>query len=636
MSYLRNALVGAAFALLAGGLIMGAVAPSHAAGLDSEAEKAERKDDVPDLNPGNPGEALYKARCAACHDNPVDRTPGKATLAASSRSFIVHAMTNGLMRPQAEGLNAREMESIAAYLSRNAGGTVEKTALESPPCTTPAPPLDLNEPKWNGWGREASNPRYQPNPGLTAADVPKLKLKWAVGLSGARNGQPTIVGGRVFIANTSGAVYSLNAKTGCSYWRYNASGSPRTTITIAPLPTSSGPARYVALFSDYGRNVYAIDAESGAELWKITADTQSGAILTGSPTYHDGRLYVPVASAEEALATNDKYVCCKFRGAVVALDVATGKVVWKTYTIAEEAKPTRINPKGGQMWGPAGAGIWGAPTVDARRGRLYLPVGNTYTDVAAPNADAIVAMDLKTGAIVWSNQLTKDDTYIIGCYGERRVANCPLTVGPDHDFGASPILHDLPNGKQVILAGQKSGQVYALDPDNGGKVIWTRRLSPGGALGGVEFSLAADPATVYAPIADIFVRDGARPGLSALRISDGEVLWHTPSPVMPCRWKGPYCHPALSQAITVIPGVVFAGAMNGWLRAYDAKDGKVVWEASTAGEAHTTTLGGKVLGGVLDGGGPVVVDGMLYVPSGYAGREGGGSTVLLAYSVDGR
>lgn len=574
------------------------------------------------------GAQVYAQRCASCHDNATGRTPSKAALAGNSRAFIAQTLFEGVMRPMAQGLKPQEIAGVAAYLSTRNGA--RPLAEEAPLCQT-APPMSLAG--WNGWGASVGQARHHPQPGLAAADVPRLKLKWAFALAGGRNGQPTVVGGRVFVASFSGAVYALDAASGCAHWRFDTKAGARSTVIVGRLKDG----RHAVYATDFSRTAYAIDAATGKLVWETQVDDQREVQMTGSPLLADGRLYVPVSSAEEAIATNDDYECCRFRGAVVALDPASGKVLWKTY-MAPPARPHRKGPKGGQMWGPAGAAIWSAPTYDAKRRLIYVATGDSYTDVELPNADAIVALDAKTGAVRWSKQLTQGDNYIIGCYGQRRVANCPTEVGPDHDFGASPILYTLPSGRQLILAGQKSSQVYALDPDARGQVVWEQRLSSGGALGGVEFGMALDGARLFVPVADIFpTKPGqGRPGLTAINPADGSILWSYAAPRLPCAWKNAYCSPAMSQAATSIPGVVFAGSMDGRFRAFDAASGKVVWEIDTAATPVTTVSGREAQGGVLDAAGATVADGRLFLLSGYQARSGVPGAVLMAFSVDGR
>lgn len=582
------------------------------------------------------GETVYKARCASCHDAPPEggRTPPKATIANNTPTYIAQALIEGVMAAQARGLAPHDIASVAAYLSTRKNGGLDAGALEAPACTDKPAPVSLTAgPQWNGWGRDDAQSRYQPNPGLTAADVPRLKLKWAFAYAGSRNGQASVIGERLYVTSVSGAVYALNAKTGCAYWRFDIPGGSRTSPLVAKLPGKANRhAVYVTGWTE--RTTYALDADTGRLIWKTLTDNQSEVQMTGTPALHAGVLYVPVSSAEEAIATDDKYECCKFRGAVAALDAATGRKLWETF-VAAEPRPFKTNPKGVQMYGPAGGAIWSAPSIDARRGVLYVATGDSYTDVAFANYDSIVAMDLKTGAIRWSKPLAKGDNYIIGCEGAAKRANCPTPAGPDYDFGATPILRTLKGGKQVLLAGQKSSQVYALDPDRKGEVIWTHRLSQGGPLGGVEFGPAADADTFYVGIADIFTPAKPARGLFAFRIADGEQLWSTPSPEVECAWKNPFCAGSLSQAVSAMPGAVFAGAMDGHFRAYDAKTGKIVWDFDTARPVKSVS-GREAKGGVMDGAGPTIAGGMVYVNSGYQGRSGTPGIVLMAFSVDGR
>ena len=581
------------------------------------------------------GEALYQQKCANCHDHPSDRIPTKATIANNTPTMIMSALLEGVMRPMAVGMTPHDMASVAAYLSTRKDGGLGAGALEAPACKDKPGPLDFGAAsQWNGWGRTNAQARYQPKPGVAPADVPKLKLKWAFAYSGSRNGQATVIGDRLFINSASGAVYALNAKTGCAYWRFDIPGGSRASIVIGRLP-GKGPARYAAYTTGWTeRTAYALDAQTGKLIWKTLVDDQQEVQMTGSPVLHEGRLYIPVSSAEEAIADDPNHECCKFRGAVAAVDAATGKIVWKTY-VTTPAKPFKKNARGGQMFGPAGGAIWSAPTIDAKRGVLYVATGDSYTDVEFPNSDAILALDLKTGAIRWANQLAEHDNYIVGCGPKSGPVNCPSPVGPDYDFGASPILHTLASGKQVLLAGQKSSQVYGLDPDAEGKVIWQQRLSQGGPLGGVEFGMAADGKTLYAPISDIFVSGKPSRGVFAFNIADGKPAWSALSPVVTCAWKVPFCSGAVSQAVSAMPGAVFAGSMDGHFRALDPASGKILWDFDTG--AKVTSLTGKeVTGGVMDGAGPTIAGGVVYVSSGYQGRSGQPGIVLMAFSVDGK
>jgi polyvinyl alcohol dehydrogenase (cytochrome) len=576
------------------------------------------------------GETLYQQRCASCHDHPTGRTPAKAVIAANTRTMIAQALLEGVMRPMAAGLKATDIASIATYLSTAKDSGLGVAAMEAPHCTGEPPPMTLDGARWNGWGNGETQPRYQPTPGFAADDIPRLKLKWAMAYAGSRNGQATVAGGRVFLTSSSGAVYALDAKTGCAWWRFDVPGGSRSSITIGRLPKG----RYAAYLTGWTeRTAYALDAETGALIWKSKVDNQQEVQMTGSPVLHAGRLYIPVSSAEEAIATDDSYPCCRFRGAVVAVDATTGTALWESF-MAPPPQPTRKNAKGVQMYGPAGGAIWAAPTVDAKRGLIYVASGDSYTDTPMAQSDSVVALDMASGAVRWSHQFTKDDNYIIGCGPVGRKANCPSPTGPDHDFGVSPVLANLPNGHQLILVGQKSSQVYAMDPDAAGELVWQRRISPGGALGGVEFGPASDGDTYYVAISDVFSTKPA-PGLYAFRIADGAPVWSAPTPKLACGWAGPFCSPAISQAVTATPGAVFGGSMDGRFRAWDSRTGKVVWEYDTAAPV-TTVSGTTAKGGVIDGAGPTVAGGMVYVTSGYQARSGAPGMVLMAFSVDGK
>ena len=445
-----------------------------------------------------------------------------------------------------------------------------------------------------------------------------------------------MAGGRVFLDSFSGAVYALDALTGCAYWRFDAPAGARSSIIVGRLPATPGAKpRYALYFTDFSRAAYALDAETGSLIWRTRVDDQSEVQMTGSPALHDGRLFVPISSAEEVIALGPTYECCKFRGALAAVDAVTGRLLWKSY-VTPEPKPFKKNSKGVQMYGPAGGAIWSAPTVDVRRGLIYVATGDSYTDAELPTADSVLALDERTGAIRWSQQLLKGDNFLSGnCGAPVHPANCPQPPGPDADFGASPILHTLPSGRQLILAGQKSAQIYALDPDARGKVVWTRRLGAGGPLGGVEFGMAADGGALYAPVSDIFTA-APKPQLTALAIDDGRVLWKAVPPVSTCDWKLKlFCAPGISQAVSAMPGLVFAGSLDGRFRAYDSATGKIVWETDTS-KPVTTVSGAVAGGGVLDGAGPTIAGGVVYVNSGYQGRSGAPGNVLLAYSVDGK
>ena len=350
------------------------------------------------------------------------------------------------------------------------------------------------------------------------------------------------------------------------------------------------------------------------------------------------RLYVPVSSYEEGVASLAQYSCCTFRGSVVALDTETGGIAWKAFAIEQPPRSLRKNSAGTQMYGPAGAAVWSAPTIDAKRNRLYFATGNSYTDTVEGGSDAVIAVDLASGKIVWRRQVSQRDNDLSGCLSRRQQVNCPLTHGHDHDFGASPILLPLPSGKDILLAGQKSGTVFGIDPDTG-NVLWRTQVGVGGPLGGVEWGMATDGDRLYVANADALTTDVRRPGLFALDPATGKDIWYTPTPRVSCRWSSRTpCFNAQSAAPSVIPGVVFGGTTDGHERAYTSSDGTVLWDFDTAGQTYRTINGiNAQSGGPIDVSSGTIADGMLFLISGYLGILGGDfDNVLLAFSVDGR
>ena len=568
------------------------------------------------------GEALYKQRCASCHDGkPQPRMPSRQELSARTPELIYQAMLSGAMTSQATGLSSDEERAIARFLTGKEFGSGPKIGTGN--CSTPATTLNLNDRDWNGWSVDLANSRYQPKPGMSTADVPNLKLKWAVAFQGetVRSAQPSVVGERVFTGSASG-VYSLDAASGCLYWKYDAGATVRTAISIG-----KAGGKTIAYFGDVRARVHALDAATGHLLWKVTVDDHPAARVTGAPAFYDGRLYVPVSSVEEASAMSPAYECCKFRGSIVALDGATGKQIWKTYSVPDPAKPLQKSATGTQLWGPAGAAIWSAPTIDAKKKVIYAGTGNSYTNVSTNTSDAILAFDLESGSLLWSSQVTPKDNFTMGCL---RGTNCPEDRGPDFDFGSSPILRDLPGGKRVLICGQKSGVVWGLDPDQRGKVLWQTRLGQGSALGGIEWGPTADLENAYLAVSDVITPLGRPGGLHAVKLTTGEKIWTTPPPELHCTAGAKGCNSAQSAAISSIPGVVFSGSVDGHLRAFLAKTGEIVWDFNTVRDYETVNgVPGK--GGSLDSAGPVIVNGMVFVNSGYGMWQGLPGNVLLAF-----
>src|SRR6267378_34859 len=462
-------------------------------------------------------------------------------------------------------------------------GGAANAALADVACPSAAGPVALSNAQWNGWGRGLDNTRYQPEPAIRASDVAKLALKWAFGYqSGTEFGQPTLVDERLFVTSSTGRIYSLDAKTGCTYWTYDAAAGSPTAVTIGELARARVAARprrlkrtlahldvikapSAAFFGDDTGAVYALDAQKGTLLWKTQVDTHPLARIVGAPTLYNDHLYVAVSSTEDSAAANPSYSCCTFRGSVAALDIGSGRILWKSYTVLEEPQPTRKNSAGVQEFGPAGAAIASSPSIDAKRNVLYAATGGSATGIEQSLTNAVVAFDLADGKLRWVKQLVRPDAGAGGA-----------------GFSSSPVLRTLATGNQVLLAGQKSGIVYGLDPDRGGEILWQTKIGDGtagtvagggggtvsvvgppgvaGPPGGVAWGSAADHRSLYVATSGLLAQPANPSGsLTALDMTTGVARWHTAAPEPACSWGERNCSHAQAQAVTVMPGSAFSG-----------------------------------------------------------------------------
>ena len=589
-----------------------------------------------------PGAGVYHVVCAQCHDKAVFKAPAKSFLNMMSPDAIYSALTAGQMREQASKLTDEQKHEVAEYVG-DAALAEALRAAQPPVCSKGNSAIDGHAPvKLYSWGADLGNSHFIPADvaRLGVGDIPKLKLKWAFAYPAAQRArsQPTIAMGTLFVGSQDGTVYALDAKSGCVRWKFHASAEVRTPVVLshADSPAMRGKPT-IAFFGDLIGRAYAVDAASGKLLWKAAVDDHPTATITGAPAYHSGRVYVPVSSLEEA-ATAGGYECCTFRGSVVAFDARTGKQVWKRYTIDQAPAPVGTTKTGTRVFAPSGAAVWNSPTIDAKRGVLYVGTGDNYTEPANDRSDAVIAMDLVTGEIRWSNQLFPKDAWNVGCILGNDL--CPSDPGPDYDIGAGTTLVHAADGRDFVVAGLKSGHAIALDADHPQKQVWARRLGRGGIEGGVQFSLGHDAENVYVPIADMQIHDQTKPtdpqhpGLFALDPATGALRWGAVAENDHCAGRTD-CDAGILSAVTSIPGAVFAGHMDGRFRAYDSKSGKVIWEYDTSGEFKATS-GAAAHGGSIGGGGPAIVGGMVYVNSGYGIYWHMPGNVLLAFSVDGK
>jgi polyvinyl alcohol dehydrogenase (cytochrome) len=592
-----------------------------------KAESDIAAEPVTTVEAAHPGEADYVEFCSSCHDTPMYKAPSRFFISMTGPENILASMNEGVMAEQALKIDKDGRRAVAEYIS---GQSFDDLAEVKQPPTCDAG-HDFNPsllPVSNGWGVDPENTRFQPmeTGGLSASDVPDLEVKWAFGYPNSikARSQPTSGGGAIYFGSHDGTVRALDAKTGCLRWAFRASAEVRTAIVISPWSADDEDADPTLYFGDLLARAYAISARTGELRWMTKADDHRDATITGTPTLVGNHLFVPVSSLEVVAAMDAGYSCCTFRGSVVALDTTTGEQIWKTYSIDEEPSIAGNNSAGTAILAPSGAPIWTSPTIDNKRGLLYVGTGENYSSPADGNSDAIIAFDMKTGSKRWVSQQTSGDAWNTGCLIEFTSddANCPEENGPDYDFGSSPILITLTSGRDLVIGGQKSGAVMAIDPDSG-ETLWKTKVGRGGVQGGVHFGMTVEGNRIFAPINDMAYPEDitrykfktpAMPGLYALNAENGEILWASPAPDVCAGMQG--CDPGISHAINAIPGAVIAGHMDGRLRIYASDNGEILWELNTL-QDFMTVSGENARGGSFSGGGALVADGMIYVNSGY-------------------
>jgi polyvinyl alcohol dehydrogenase (cytochrome) len=580
------------------------------------------------------GFAFFQQKCLNCHGNAAyEKAPPPAALIQYTPERIYESLTTGPMAAViGNTMSDAQKRAVSESITGQRLGTASAGDADRMPNRCPANPrLDRAARKgaWNGWGVDLQNSRFQSAAAarLTADDMPKMKLRWAFGLPNTTSAyaQPTVMFGRVFVGSDTGYVYSLDAETGCVYWSFKAQRATRNAMTIGPVKRQ-GSARYAVYFGDLKSNVYAIDAQTGRQLWTMHVEDNFTSRITAAPAFHNGRLYVPISSFEEFSAATPTYECCKSIGAVAAVDANTGALLWKTYVIPGPPKPTFKNSKGTQQWGPAGGSVWNTPTVDAARKAIYFGTGDSTTYPAADTSDAVMAVDMESGRVLWSYQVHKNDAFLVGC--DSHSENCPKKVGPDWDVPASPVLQTLKDGKQRLIVVTKPGDVLALDPDRRGALVWRTNvfgavagdgpLPPGAANPGMLWGFAADGDAAYVGLAD--------GGVAAIDLVDGKRRWINP---LDTKDKVSY-----ASATSAFPGVVLQGASDGKLHAVATADGRSLWSFGTMRDFDTVN-GVKARGGSISAPGAVVANGMVFVASGYAVLGGTPGNVLLAFAPDG-
>ena len=591
-----------------------------------------------------PGQVLWEQNCVVCHDAGSTRAVTRRAMGRMTPDSIYEALTNGMMQAMATGLSDEQRQQLAEYLTGRKFGEVA-VARPKMQCAVGKNWFDYRRhPSVSGWGlTNTQNTRFIPADvaKLSVADVKKLKLKWAFSFPNSveAHSQPAVAGGALFVADQNGMLYSLDAVSGCQHWALQGTSAMRGAITIDDWENNhdrSSDKAPTLFFGDNSGHAYAINAVTGTQLWKTNVEdpSASSSLVTAPVTLHRGRLYVPVTPRPRLKTTEPNNSCCTHRGAVWALDAGTGELIWKSYVIPTEPTEQYKNSVGVPQFGPSGAGVWSSPAIDERRGQLYIGTGENASTPAV-NGGAVIAMNLDDGSIAWSFQFYPEESYNTACFFNG--PNCPPTfkgrIGIDV---ASPIFLQGNDGKDIVVAANKPGDVVGLDPDTG-KLLWRRVTTRGDYNWGALHGIAADGTTVFTTVHDKYLMDfEAGPywgeeelGIYAMNAFTGEPVWRAlvsdHCAVARCR--------GYSAASTAIPGVLFVGARDGYVRALDSKTGKLLWETATA--RKFTTLSGDVAhGGGINPAAPVVADGMLYVNSG--DLRGIPGNVLLAFSVDGK
>ncbi len=611
---------------------------SFLVGVAPISSSAEQVSEIFGANALSAGASLFRERCLACHGLGVF-IPTVAGLANLSRDRIYKTMRIGIMRDPASGLNNDQLGAIADYITslRSNQPLTSARPSQASLCKQALPLVKGTSGEWTGWAPDNTNTRFLSDNKSGSKQVRGLQLKWAfvfpdTATTLSSENQPTVSNGRLYISSRAGIVYALDAESGCIHWSFEAAAGIRSAIVVTGKKI---------VFGDFQAAVYALDANNGELIWKKTVDYQATARVSGNITVYADRVFVPVSGMQETYGAHKKLPCCLFRGSVVALDLGTGQQIWKTYMI--DTSPTEIGTTilGIKRYGPSGVAVWSVPTIDARRNLLYISTGNQYTEPVVEESDAIVALNLETGKKHWvknfaPEHMNNQDIYHFGC--EVWVDDTRSTCSPlnpkgqgDREFGAPVVLTALADGSDILLAGSKDGMLYALDPDRNGELIWKKRLGRGGELGGIQFGFATDGTRAFIPIADVnadFKADGA---LISLEVKSGKIIWRVPAPGDTCVGKPMPCNNALTAAVTLTPHIVFTGSIDGYLRAYNTRNGQLIWEYDTTQMVEGVN-GLRGHGGSIGTAGPTIIDNMLYQTSGYAGILAGmPGNVLLAF-----
>ncbi len=493
-----------------------------------------------------------------------------------------------------------------------------------------------SQPGWPAAGKNLGNTRNAGDESkLGVKTAAQLAIKWAYGASGDVTATPAVEGDFLYFPDAAGNLQKVNRKTGALVWKFPiskytglAGDYARATPAIAGdaliLGNQNGKnlEMYGQLPVPQGAKVFGVDKNTGELLWMTQVDSTTRSMVTTSAIVAKGTAYLGVASNEELVAAivtkaPNPYAAqfgswqWTFRGNIVALDVKTGAIKWKTYTVPQ---------------GYYGGSVWSStPTIDLKRNQLYVTTGDNFAipDTALACAvakkaagqdllpcmaaddyfDSIVAMDLDTGKVKWGKRGLDYDNWNVGCglfvpgFTFPPNDNCPNPKGPDWDFAQGAILMG-DDDDAIVGAGQKSGVFWAFKASNGA-LAWKTQVAPGGLTGGLQWGSAYDGERIYVaasnagPILGLgqdaqpwTLKDGSTTtsgGWAALDAKTGKVLWTTKDP-FGGRAEGP---------VSVVNGVVLGCNLEynpanpalgaGHYVALNGKTGQMLWNSPTTG-----------------------------------------------------
>jgi polyvinyl alcohol dehydrogenase (cytochrome) len=631
---LGGVLASAILALLAGACAQPAGPPST-----PPPQLAATRVVTPEEDAAHPGKAIYEKSCGACHNNPEStRAPALASLRMMNRSTVEYAITIGYMRTQAKSLTPVERGQMMDWLAL---GQPDNSAwVSKAKCKGGVARIEASaRPVASTFGLDNRNTRMATaaQSGIRTQDFANLELAWSVAFpqTPSMRSQPVVAGNTIFVvASDAGRMYALDTASGCAKWAYESPVPLRSSLTYAEISKN----KPVIVAGDATGFVVAVDAVTGKQVWRADVRLHESNRITGAPVVYKGKVFAPLSATEINHAVDETYECCKAQGAVVAISLKDGKKLWVGRTMPEATK-TRLSRVGTQMWGPSGAPIWNTPAIDEKRNLVYVGTGEQNSLPFVDTTDAIVAFDIDTGERKWTFQATARDLWHYACPRGPNCEGADQGITVDHDFGGSVVIAKRPDGRDILISGQKSGAIWALDPDNNGKLVWTNRLSRGGANGGVHWGIATDGKRIFAPM-----NDNAQPtpelplsgvALHALDIETGKVLWTKKgegdcSSDRKTRYAACATRFGFSPAPLVVDGAVIQGSVDGILRVYDAATGAELWRYDTMRKFDTVN-GVPGNGGAIDSSPYVAANGMLFVVSGYARFGEAPGNVLLAF-----